>query len=346
MSRTLIVHQAGPGLSIQDQGRPGLLGVGLSRGGAADSLALAEGAALLGQKVDNAAIEMAGMGGSFEAGGEDLVIALTGAPMKASIDGTRVAWNASHALPKGVRLTIGAAEQGSYGYLHVAGGIATQPRLGARGTHLAAGIGRALSAGDELPVGPASKRAVANMTLPAPARFGGGTVRVVPSLQTDSFPDEVIARFQDTTFSRDTRGNRMGVRLTSEGPGFASDAGLSILSEVIIPGDIQVTGDGTPFVLMCECQTTGGYPRIGSVLPDDLPIVAQAQAGVPLRFRFISLDEAVAIARRERDRRAGLAKLRRPLIRDPRRMPDLLSYQLVSGVIAGHEEEEEEEVSR
>ncbi len=117
---------------MQDLGRPGLLAKGLSRGGAADPLALAEGAALLGQRADFAAIEMTGMGGIFEAEGDSLRIALTGAPMQASIDGEPVAWNASHLLHRGQRLSIGAARKGTYGYLHVGGGIATEPFLGSR----------------------------------------------------------------------------------------------------------------------------------------------------------------------------------------------------------------------
>ena len=95
MTRALIVHACGPGVTVQDAGRPGYLGYGVSRGGAADRLALAEGAALLAQSGALAALELAGMGGEFEAG-EDLRIALTGAPMRASLDGRRLAWHASH----------------------------------------------------------------------------------------------------------------------------------------------------------------------------------------------------------------------------------------------------------
>jgi allophanate hydrolase len=127
MTRALIVHRAGPGVSVQDKGRPGYLAFGLSRGGAADRLALAEGAALLGQSDTLAALELPGMGGEFEAT-EDMRIALTGAPMRASIEGERVVWNASHMLPRGARLSIGAVEAGAYGYLHLGGGIATPER--------------------------------------------------------------------------------------------------------------------------------------------------------------------------------------------------------------------------
>lgn len=337
MSRALIVHQAGPGVTVQDLGRPGYLAYGLSRGGAADRLALYEGAALLGQAVDSAALEMAGMGGTFEAT-EDMRIALTGAPMRASIDGAALAWNASHPLHAGARLTIGPATAGVYGYLHVGGGIATPEILGARSAHLAAGIGAPLAAGDTLPVGP-DRGGETGLVLDADDRFSGGEVRVVAGYQTGMFPDEEVARFEETRFTRDARGNRMGVRLAPGGDGFASRAGLTVLSEAIVPGDIQVTGDGAPFVLMSECQTTGGYPRIGAVLPCDLPRVAQAAPGTALRLRFVPSKEALAVERRAAEARDGLRRRLTHLTRDPHDIRDLLSYQLISGVIAGNEEE-------
>lgn len=333
MSRALIVHRAGPGTSVQDLGRPGHLAFGLSRGGAADRMALAEGAALLGQDEAQAALEMTGMGGEFEAT-QDMRIALTGAPMRASLDGARLSWNASHLLPAGARLSIGAAEQGNYGYLHLGGGIASEARLGGRGAHLAAGLGARVASGERLPVGP-DTRSDTGWRLPLGERFGGGTVRIVSSLQTAFFAADEIARFEATTFQRDARGNRMGVRLVPDGAGFRSEAGLSVLSEVIVPGDIQITGDGTPFVLLSECQTTGGYPRIGSVLPADLPRVVQARPGEPLRFTFVAREVGVEIERRAQESRKSLRGRRMPLIRDPATIADLLSYQLISGMTAG-----------
>ncbi|MFD0981417.1 5-oxoprolinase subunit C family protein [Tropicimonas aquimaris] len=333
MSRALIIHRGGPNLTVQDLGRPGYLVSGVSRGGAADRLALAEGAVLLGQPEGLAALEMVGMGGEFEAT-EDMRIALTGAPMRARLDGVRLAWNASHLLPQGARLAIGGAESGSYGYLHVGGGIATPERLGSRSAHLAAGIFGPVHSGCELPVGPDTRAQVGYRLDPQP-RFEGGTVRLVPSLQTERFPEAELKRFQATEFHRDTRGNRMGVRLLFDGPGFHDETGLSVLSEVIVPGDVQITGDGTPFVLLAECQTTGGYPRIGTVLPADLPRVAQASAGTSLRFVFATRQEARAIERAEAQRRAGLRGGLSPLIRQVEDIRDLLAFQLVSGVTAG-----------
>ncbi|UWQ78892.1 urea amidolyase [Leisingera sp. S132] len=336
MTSTLTVLRAGPGVSVQDGGRPGWLEYGVSRGGAADRLALAEGAALLSQDADLAAVEMAGMGGEFQAG-SDLRIALTGAPMRASIDGAAVAWNASHMLPAGARLAIGAARSGVYGYLHVGGGIQTQELLGARSAHLAAGIGSPLAEGDELHTGPDSGRTT-GLGLAADDRFEGGTVRVVASLQTALFPQAELERFEGTAFRRGARGNRMGVPVKSDGGGFRPDGARTVVSEVIVPGDIQVTGDGTPYVLLSECQTTGGYPRIGTVVPCDLPLLAQAAAGAELHFRFIPLEEAVELERVEAERREGLRSQCYPLIRDPHTMTNLLSYQLISGAIAGEED--------
>ncbi|NCQ23742.1 MAG: urea amidolyase [Rhodobacteraceae bacterium CG17_big_fil_post_rev_8_21_14_2_50_63_15] len=334
MKRALIVHRAGPGLSVQDDGRPGYLGFGLSRGGAVDRLALVEGAALLGQGESLAALEMAGMGGEFEATC-DVRIALTGAPMRASLGGVRLAWNASHLLPAGARLLIGGVEAGSYGYLHLGGGIDLPRILGARSAHLASGLGRFVAAGSQLPVGEESRAALTGVCLAVAPRLDGGEIRVVPSLQTDFFAPSERLRFEATLFRRDARGSRMGVRLIADGPGFHSDAGLSVLSEVVVPGDIQITGDGTPFVLLAECQTTGGYPRLASVLPCDLPRVVQAPAGAALRFRFVTLEEAVAAERQAEAHRKGLPAALRPMVRNLHDMRDLLSYQLISGVTAG-----------
>ena len=340
MTATLVIRRAGPGMSVQDLGRPGYLDQGISVGGAADGLALAEGAALLGQPADCAAIEMAGAGGIFEAAGAPLRVALTGAPMQATIEGEKAAWNASHLLHRGQKISIGAAKSGNYGYLNVGGGIATAPVLGSRAAHLTAGLGAALRDGDALPVGADRGRTGTGMTLEVADRFRGGTVRIVPSVQTGRFAEADLRRFEATEFTRDARGNRMGVRMNFEGAPFAAADQLSILSEIIVPGDIQATGDGTPFVLLCECQTTGGYPRVATVVPCDLNIVAQARTGDRVRFEFVTRDAELAAYRAADEHLAGLPKANRRLVRDPHDIPDLLGYQLIDGMVAGDEEDE------
>ena len=331
---SLLVHQIGPACTLQDQGRTGFLDQGLSRSGSADQLALHEGAALLGQSADCAALEMAGTGGTFEAT-EPMTIALTGAPMQVSIDGAAVVWNASHVLHAGQRLVIGVAKQGNYGYLHVGGGIGAPVFLGSRAVHLTAKVGRTVQAGDLLAVSPSSGSA--GMKLDPDDRFAGGTLRVVASFQTPLFEHETLVRFAQTTFRRGARANRMGMQLESDGEGFAAKGQLNILSEVITPGDIQMTGTGNPFILLPECQTTGGYPRIATVLPCDLPRAAQTPAGGQVQFEFVSMDEAVALHAAYLDDLSRLRARVEPLIRDPHDIPDLLSYQLISGMISATE---------
>jgi allophanate hydrolase len=332
MTGTLTVIQAGPAMTVQDLGRPGFRAQGLTEGGAADPVALHEGAALLRQDPDCAALEMAGSGGSFRSDA-DVRIALTGAEMAATIDGETIAWNASHLLPEGTTLTIGGARNGSYGYLHVGGGFDVPRVMGSRSTHLAAGIGRALQPEDSLPLA-TDKGRDTGLTLRPVDRFGGGTIRVVASMQTSSFDAATLDRFTGTTFRRDARANRMGVRLDYDGEGYSTEAALSIVSEVVVPGDIQISGDGAPYVLMVECQTTGGYPRIGSVLPCDLPRVAQAQAGAPLRFEYVDAQPAAVLQQRFRAELAALPDTVTPLLRDPARIRDLLRYQLVGGAVS------------
>ena len=332
MNDHLIVRSIGPAAAIQDLGRPGFMSVGLTRGGASDPTALHEGAALLRQAPSSAVLEMAGMGGVFEASTK-IRIALTGAVMDASIDGVSVQWNASHSVSAGSILKIGAMRQGNFGYLHVGGGFNTPSYLGTRGCHLSAGLGRLIQAGDQLPIGE-DKGKDAGCHLVPEQRLDGGKIRFVRSMQSNKFDDATMTRFTKTKFRRDPRGNRQGIRMDFVGESFQSGGQLNIVSEVTIAGDIQITGDGTPFVLMHECQTTGGYPRIGTILPCDLNKVAQAAVGSLLRFELLTLEEGSAVQARANAVLSGLRKSVKPLVRDVSSIQDLLSYQLISGAIS------------
>lgn len=337
MTGQLLIHQAGPCVTVQDLGWRGYVAQGISRGGAMDVLAMVEGAALLGQSSSCAALEMAGFGGQFSLT-RDCVIALTGAEMRADIDGRAVAWNTSHILPAGARLTLGAVMRGVYGYLHIAGGFSPPPILGGCGTHLAAGLRAPIAAGAELPFG-AAPTSRAGLTLAVADRSAGGVIRILPTLQSDMFGADLLAVFQNTPFTRDARSNRMGVRLlTKDAQKFTPHDARNILSDIVMEGDIQITGDGTPYVLMAESQTTGGYPRIAQVLPCDLPRLAQLSTGAEIRFQMISHNEAIEIERAAQAARAQLGAMCQPVLRDPREAGDLLAMQLISGVTAGEDE--------
>ena len=328
----LRIISCGPTLSIQDMGRPGYLEQGLSISGVADQLALYEAGALLSHNVPQAAIEMAGIGGAFKAE-TDMTIALTGACMKASIDSTQVGWNATHFLSKGSDLKIGGVQNGVYGYLSFRAGISTKPFLGSRSAHLRGGIGKALQAGELIPLGQDNAN-TAGIGLNSDKRFCGGVIRIVPSVQSTLFSQQEHKRFANTVFIRSSRGNRMVVAFDFEGDGFTAEGQLSILSEIIAVGDIQMTGDGRPFVLLPECQTTGGYPRIGTVIPADLPKLVQTAPGKKVSFQMITLPKALDAQKTFEDDIKRLSEMAFPLLRDPSTINDLLSYQMISGAIS------------
>lgn len=330
MTRELIVHEAGPAVTVQDLGRTGFVALGLARGGAMDRLALHEGAALLGQPVQ-AAIEMIGMGGRFEAT-RDTRFALTGAPMQATLDGAPLAWHGSHLLPSGSVLAIGGVRRGAIGYLQLGGGFDLPLVMGSQSAHLTAGIGAPLANGARLPL-LADKGSRTGWQLEPGDRFAGGRIHAVRSLQSQVFGEDMLARLTETRFTRDARANRQGIRLTPEGEGFAAEGGLTVVSEIIAPGDIQITGDGAPYVLMCESQTTGGYPRIATIIPCDLPRVAQAPLGAHVEIALLEREDAVEREERAARHLKSLPGLCSRRVRDPASMSDLLQHTLVSGAI-------------
>ncbi|MCH2163989.1 MAG: urea amidolyase [Marinovum sp.] len=335
MSPHVTVLDVGPAVTVQDWGRPGLIAQGLSRGGAADPLALEEAAALLG--APHLALELAGFGGRFVVSHPQR-IALTGAPMRVLRDGVPLAWHAVHHLRPDEVLEIGAVTEGVYGYLTFGGGLRADIILGGASHHLVAGIGAPLKAGAVLLLGEDVSGPVGlglALRPPLANRFNGGDIHVLASAQTDLFSSVTQAHFAKTAFRRGARANRQGVSL--DGGRFAIEGGLSLVSETIAPGDIQIAGDGMPYVLLCECQTTGGYPRLATVIPSDLARVAQCPAGAVLRFHWISEADALERLRAHNAERAALPRRMQPMVRDPDGAV-LMAQSLISGVITGQDE--------
>jgi biotin-dependent carboxylase-like uncharacterized protein len=336
---TVEVLTVGPSVSLQDAGRPGGLGIGLSRGGAADRFGYLAGCALLGAPMGVAAVEMAGFGGTFRFT-EDRWFALTGAGMRAALDGAPLGWNATYQARAGQVLAIGSVETGVYGYLSLAGGIAAPTELGGRGFHQIAGLGRALAAGDRL------EPAAPDQPVPGALIFRGpdtraAPLRILPGPQTAMFPADQIAAFEAAAFIRSARANRQGVRLDHDGAPFAAGLQLTRVSDFISEGDVQMTGDGTPYVLLADCQTMGGYPRIGTVVPADLPRIAQAMPGDVVRFQMITVEQAEQLWKSDAAVLADLKAQVAPRVRDPREIRDLLSYDLIdrpSSAVTGLDE--------
>jgi 5-oxoprolinase (ATP-hydrolysing) subunit C len=291
----LIISAIGPASSVQDGGRHGAQRYGLTPSGAMDPLALTAANSLVGNAIFAAAIEIGPFGAAFTARDGAVRIALAGAPRNADIAGRAMAWETSITLLDGEVLTLGFARDGLFSYLAIEGGIPGEPMFGSLAVNARAGLGspypRPLQAGDELQVTAASDATEHRIELPAEAK---GPIRVVMGPQDDEFGD-ATKLFLDSEWKISATSDRMGYRL--EGPEIRDLHGHNIVSDGTVNGSIQVPGNGQPIVLMPDRGTTGGYPKIATVITADLGRFAQIQAGRGFRFKAVGMAEAQAEAR-------------------------------------------------
>ncbi|MGE5156677.1 MAG: biotin-dependent carboxyltransferase family protein [Gemmatimonas sp.] len=293
----LVVTSIGPASSVQDGGRHGAQRYGLTESGAMDRLALAAANTLLGNEPFAAAIELGPFGAAFAAREGAVRVALTGAARNADIAGRPVAFDTSMTIPEGETLTLGFAKGGAFSYLAIEGGITGEPMFGSLAVNARAGLGspypRPLQTGDELSAKAASAAPERRIELPAAA---SGPIRVVLGPQDDEFSDEVKDLFLGSEWKISATSDRMGYRL--EGPVIKHQHGHNIVSDGTVNGSIQVPGNGAPIVLMMDRGTTGGYPKIATMITADLGRLAQIPAGTGFRFIAIGVVEAQAEARR------------------------------------------------
>jgi len=313
----LVVTAAGPATSVQDAGRHGAQRYGLTPSGAMDTLALAAANALLGNALFAAAIELGPLGAAFTARGGPVRIALAGAPRPAALDGRPINLNESVTLTEGERLTLGVARGGVFSYLAIAHGIPGEAMFGSLAVNARAGLGspfpRPLQPGDEIRVTAASGAAERRIDLPTPP---DAPIRVVLGPQDDEFAADAVQLFLDSAWRISATSDRMGYRL--EGPAIKHLHGHNIVSDGTVNGSIQVPGNGQPIVLMPDRGTSGGYPKIATVITADLRRLAQTQAGRDFRFQAVTMAQAQAEYR-------ALAQLIRAL---PGRVVDAQGSQL------------------
>ena len=292
----LVISAIGPASSVQDGGRHGAQRYGLTQSGAMDPLGLAAANTLLGNAPFAAAIEIGPFGATFAAREGAVRIALAGTSRSADIAGRTVAIDTSMTLADGEILNLGFARSGSFSYLAIEGGITGEPVFGSLAVTARAGLGspypRPLQAGDELQTAPASGAAECRIELPAPT---DGPIRVVMGPQDDEFADGVKKLFLDSEWKISATSDRMGYRL--EGPIIKHLHGHNIVSDGTVKGSIQVTGNA-PIVLMPDRGTSGGYPKIATVITADLGRFAQIPAGKGFRFKAVSMAEAQGEARK------------------------------------------------
>lgn len=298
MAAVIEVVEGGLGTTVQDGGRPGYRRYGIALSGALDPVWLACANALVGNAPDAAALELRLAGPHLRVATGRVRFALAGsADVAVSRRLTFAPWQ-SVTLEAGEELRIGAVRSG-IAYLAVTGGIDTPPLLGSRATQLRAGLGglagRALAAGDRLPVGAAE--------VQGPERrqtaflHETGPIRLLPGPQDDHFTPEALRALVEAEFVVSRDADRMGLRL--DGPALLHDErfGDEIISDGVVPGALQVPPDGRPILLAADCQTVGGYPKIATAIRADLPRLAHLLPGERLRFACVTRGEALAALR-------------------------------------------------
>ena len=325
------------GASVQDLGRKGFQRYGVTAGGAMDRFALAEGQALLGNDSSSAALEFSVRGGRFGAIGA-LAVATSGAEMDVRINGIARPWRSTLFLQHGDCLEIGSAKRGVYGYLHLSGGIDSPLELGSRSYFLAAGIGRELMPGNRL-CAMAETNARLARTLSRNDYLDRRSIRAVPSAQSGMFPESMRRDFERSEFEILPMRDRQGIRLSATAGPFFLKEGLRVASAAISRGDIQISGDGTPVVLMADAQPTGGFPRIACVIAADQDAVAQMPVGDKFRIRMVRREEAIAELKRMHWKVGSLRPQAEESELAESEADGLLGHSLISGAIRGDEHE-------
>lgn len=298
------VHIVKPGLqtTIQDEGRWGLQSHGVPVAGPMDPCSYRVANALVRNDRNQAALEIAFIGPEIEFEDERLV-AVAGAEFVMRLDGVDVPPNAAFVARAGSRLRFGTRVRGSRAYMAIAGGVAVPPVMGSRATHLVSRLGglegRALTAGDRLPLGEVT-RAQTSRRTPRPAigaRLIGVTgphahVRLLPGPQREYLSRDALDLLQSAPYSIGRESDRMGFRL--EGPLLRHVRGADIISDATPLGALQVPASGQPVLLMADRQTTGGYPKVAIVITADIGVAGQLGPGDTISFSMCTPQDAFA----------------------------------------------------
>jgi antagonist of KipI len=307
-----IVARAGFLTSVQDLGRTGFRQFGVSTSGALDSFALRVANLLVGNDEGAAGLELT-LGGLQLRFEDERIVAWCGGEFDVQIGSSALtAGHVAH-LQRGDELKFGRAQIGCRCWLAISGGIDVPVVLGSRSTDLRANFGgfegRALRDGDQLSLGEfrrsqiAATAGISSWTAPhnwaSPASRHPG-LRFICGVDWSRFDDVTIQRFTIHEFSVSPDSDRMGVRL--DGPELKRQDETDLISEAVAPGTIQVPPSRKPILLLGDCQTIGGYPKIAHVITVDLGIAAQLRAGDRVRFSEVSLRDAHRLLiERERD---------------------------------------------
>lgn len=315
------VLKPGAQTSIQDAGRLGYLNTGLSPAGPLDHLSLRIASLIVGNELPSpllaagprgdAGLEITFMGPALRFT-EDTLFAVAGGTFALKLDGAEVPMYEAVFARAGQVLDFGMVKEGARGYLAVAGGIDVAPVLGSRSENFFASrgpFGRALKAGDVLPVARSEARRVGVRFDRAklPERPAEPVLRVVMGPQDDLFTEESLHDFQTQPWTLGMQANRMGLRFKGpvltfrDRPAYlARDAGAdpsNIVDDMIPVGGIQCPSGIEAIVMGTENPTVGGFAKIATVISADIALAGQMRPGQKAHFRAVSPQEAARIAR-------------------------------------------------
>jgi antagonist of KipI len=308
----LFVERAGFLSSVQDLGRTGFRQFGVSTSGALDWFASRVANLLVGNDEGAAGVEIA-LGGLHLRFQDERIVAWCGGEFDVQIGSLALpAGHIAH-VQSGDELKFGRAQFGCRCWLAISGGIDVPIVLRSRSTDLRANFGgmegRALHDGDQLPLGQfrrsqtgateyISSWTASNEWASPAAR--DPILRFTRGADWNRFNDVTIQRFTTHAFSVSPDSDRMGVRFDS--PELKRKEKTDLISEAVAPGTIQVPPSGQPILLLGDCQTIGGYPKIAQVITANLGVAAQLRAGDSVRFSEVSLEDAHRLLlERERD---------------------------------------------
>lgn len=291
------VQFAGPLVTFQDAGRRGHMRFGVPASGPMDRLAYKAALAALGASENATVIEVSMGGLMLDCVSGTLSLALAGGEFQIEVGNTRLNGWTVFEIEAGQKLSIRPGKAGSWAYLAFAGDVQAEHWLGQTATHSTSGFGGGqLQAGQRLRVENAQLREDRHGEIERPEfRDSAAPMRVVMGPQDRCFTDEILTSYRQSDFRLTDAYDRMGVRLS--GPELTLGEALSIPSEPITRGSVQVSGDGVATVLLADHQTTGGYPKIATVLGCDTDRLTQLRAGDSLRFQPVAAEDAIGISR-------------------------------------------------
>ncbi len=287
-SSTLHFLKAGLWTTVQDKGRVGHQASGVPVSGAMDQTAAQLANWLVGNAKDNPVLEITLLGPSIQIN-HTVQIAITGANLSPMVSGTPIPMYETVAIEEGAVLKFGRIQNGCRAYLSVGGEWMVQRWLAsasAATTSTAKLTPDSLIKKDSLLTIQATPFIEKRNSPPPPDYETSIVVNVLPGPEFDQFSSHTIAHFFSQTYTIANDSNRMGYRLL--GKELSIESKQEVISSGIVVGTIQVSNAGQPILLMRDAQTTGGYPRIAVVLPEELDHLAQLKPGEAVRFCFIS----------------------------------------------------------